>query len=157
MNQHEMTLSCRMLCAATVIALGALAGCGDDDDGATVAAADAETAPTSDASRLDPSPDDPYCDIERQIDAHFAQAFSSLGAAPSEEQMMQAAQAASAGVVDDGLIERATAIAPPALADDLALLADAVRSAAGGDVSGFMTPESDAAGARVDAYCGLED
>lgn len=160
MNHHLDIhhLGHRLLSVTAVVALGTLAACGDNDEDTTVAAVTSDPAPvTAAAGGLASSPDDPYCDIERRIDAHFVEAFEALGDAPTEEQMMQAAQTASAAVVEDGLIEQATAIAPEALTEDLALLTNAVRLAADGDVSGFMTPESDAAGARVDGYCGLED
>jgi hypothetical protein len=159
---HDRYLRHGLVTVAAVVGLGALAACDDDDDTTAATAAPATTpttTPTTDAAAdgLEASPNDPYCDIERQIDAHFVDAFEALGDAPTEDQMMQAVQTAAAAVVADGLIEQATAIAPEALTEDLALLTDAVRSAADGDVSGFMTPESDAAGARVDAFCGLED
>jgi hypothetical protein len=147
----------RAAAIVTAVSLTALAACGDGDDDATATTSPPDPAPATVVGAIASSPDDPYCDIERQIDAHFVEAFGALGTEATEDQMMQAAQAASAAVVGDGLIEQATAIAPAALAQDLELLTAAVRSAANGDVSGFMTPESDAAGARVDAYCGLED
>ena len=154
-NVHRITH--QALRVTAVLAIGLLAACGDDDDTADDAVPTTD-APTE-AANGEPaaSPDDPYCAVERRIDAHFVTAFESLGATPTEEQMMQAAQTASAAVVEDRLIEEATAIAPAALKDDLALLTSAIERASEGDVSGFMTPESDAAGARVDTYCGLED
>jgi hypothetical protein len=158
MNDHfdNHHVGCRLLALTAVLAVGALAACGEDDND-TPAAVAADAASTTTAAQPTASPNDPYCAIERQIDAHFVDAFDALGEEPTEDQMAQAAQNASSAVVQDGLIERATAIAPEALTEDIALLTTAVRLAADGDVSGFMTPESDAAGARVDAYCGLED
>ena len=136
-----------------VLALSSfLAACGDDDDDAA-----ATTTMSSDAADMAPNPDDPYCEHEREIDSHFEAAFSRLGDDASEADQRAAAQSAAKSVVDAGIMEEALSAAPDHLREDLELLSSNVRAAAAGDVDVFFTEESDAAGRRVDAYCGLAD
>jgi hypothetical protein len=129
------------------------AACGEDN----ARSARATTAEAAAAGDLAPNPNDPYCEVERDIDAFFEDAFSALGPDAGEEEQRAAARAASQGIVSAGLMDDALEAAPDALRVDLELLSANVRAAADGNVDVFFTPESDAAGARVDAYCGLED
>lgn len=117
-----------------------VAACGDDDDDVTA-----------------PDPDHPYCEHEREIDSHFEAAFSRLGEDASEADQRAAAQSAARSVVDAGIMKDAMAAAPDHLREDLELLSSNVRAAAAGDVDVFFTEESDAAGRRIDGFCGLDD
>ena len=129
-----------------------VAACGDDDD-------DDVAAPvtTADAADVAPDPDHPYCEHEREIDSHFEAAFSRLGDDASEADQRAAAQSAAKSVVDAGIMKDALAAAPDHLREDLELLSANVRAAAAGDVDVFFTEESDAAGRRIDGFCGLDD
>jgi hypothetical protein len=135
------------------------AACSDDDADDATAETVAETAGTSDGAfvEVESNPDDPSCDIERQIDSYFEAAFGELGPDATEDEQRAAVQTAAQGVVDAGIIEEALEVAPDVIRDDLDLPTSNVRAAAEGDVDVFFTPESDAAGTRVDAYCGLGD
>jgi hypothetical protein len=128
-----------------------VAACGDDDDDV------AAPVTTADAADDAPDPDHPYCEHEREIDSHFEAAFSRLGDDASEADQRAAAQSAAKSVVDAGIMEDALAAAPDHLREDLELLSSNVRAAAAGDVDVFFTEESDAAGRRIDTFCGLED
>lgn len=103
------------------------------------------------------NPDDPYCDVERQIDAIFGEAFGQLGASPTAEQMQTVTQEASQQVVDEGLLDTADELAPDAIRADLDVLIAAVRAATEGDIDAFANGDVDAADAAVNAYCGLTD
>jgi len=128
-----------------------LTECGEEEDDGDEETEDGEDA----AGEIEPDPDDRYCDTEAQIDAIFDEGFSSAGPNASEEQLNAVITATSQAVVDSGLLEEAEANAPDAIADDLDVLIAAVRSAAQGDTSAFIDGSTDAAGERVDAYCGV--
>ena len=158
-TNHTRTRSRRtsrvLLAALAALAPLGVAACGDDDDDGDDAAAATTVADT--ATELAPDPDHPYCAHEREIDTYFDEAFSTLGPDSSEEEQRAAAQTAAKGVVDAGIMEEALEAAPDELRADLELLSANVRAAAEGDVDVFFTEESDAAGSRVDAFCGLAD
>ena len=148
------TTSRFLLAALAALAPLGVAACGDDDDDEGAAAA---TTVEGAGAELAPDPDHPYCAHEREIDTYFDEAFSTLGPDSSEEEQRAAAQTAAKGVVDAGIMEEALEAAPDELRADLELLSANVRAAAEGDVDVFFTEESDAAGSRVDAFCGLAD
>jgi hypothetical protein len=148
---YVTTHSARIILASTFLAACLVgAACSDDTEPAAAEVSQVSTAASSD-------PDHPYCEVERQIDAHFATVFSALGEDATEQEQMAAVETAAKAVVTAGLLEEAESTAPDAIRADLDLLMANVRAAADGNVAVFFTSESDAAGSRVDAFCGLSD
>ena len=146
---YVTTRSARITLTSTFLAACLVgAACSDDNEPAA-----AEVSQVSTAA----DPDHPYCEVERQIDAQFATVFSALGEDATEQEQMAAVETAAKAVVTAGLLEEAESTAPDAIRADLDLLMANVRAAADGNVEVFFTPESDGAGSRVDAFCGLSD
>jgi hypothetical protein len=130
-----------------------IAACGADDGSASDRTAGNAPPHESADAGSDTNPDDPYCNIERAIDAEFQAALAKLNEDAPEAEL----QAAARAVVASGLLEAAGHTAPEAIRTELELLIANVRAAASGNVAVFFTPESDAAGVRVDAYCELTE
>jgi hypothetical protein len=120
------------------------------DDGEDDAASGAEDV----AADIEPDPDHPYCDVEREVDAIFEEAFGALPEDAPEEDQLAAAQQASQQVIDAGLIEQGEAAVPDVIRSDFEVLAAAVQQAAEGDFDSLQNGDADVAGLRVDTFCG---
>ncbi len=125
-----------------------LTECADDgdDDGAS----GAEDV----AADIEPDPDHPYCDVEREVDAIFEEAFGALPEDAPEEDQLAAAQQASQQIIDEGLIEEGEAAVPDVIRSDFEVLAAGVQQAAEGDFAGLQNGDAEVAGLRVDTFCG---
>jgi hypothetical protein len=130
---------------AQAIGLTECADDGDDDGGS-----DLEDA----AADIEPDPDHPYCDVEREVDAIFEEAFGALPEDATEEDQFAAAQQASQRIIDEGLIEEGEAAVPDVIRSDFEVLAAGVQQAAEGDFSGLQEGDAEVAGLRVDTFCG---
>jgi hypothetical protein len=130
---------------ANEIGLTECADDGDDEGGSDLEGA---------AADIEPDPDHPYCDVEREVDAIFEEAFGALPADASEEDQLAAAQQASQRIIDEGLVEEGEAAVPDVIRSDLEVLAAGVQQAAEGDFSGLQTGDAEVAGLRVDTFCG---
>jgi hypothetical protein len=130
---------------ANEIGLTECADDGEDDDGSDLEAA---------AADIDPDPDHPYCDVEREVDAIFEEAFGALPADASEEDQLAAAQEASQQIIDEGLIDEGEAAVPDVIRSDFEVLAAAVQQAAEGDFESLQAGDAEVAGFRVDTFCG---
>jgi hypothetical protein len=122
--------------------LTAVTACGGDEGAGPTTTGAIEASDTSNDS---PSagPDDPICEVQRQVDATFDEASPD-------------AEAGAGAVIDAGLLDRADELAPDALRADLDVLIAAVRAAAEGDLGLLESSETGTAAGRVDAYCGFE-
>lgn len=104
---------------------------------------------------IEPDPDHPYCDVEREVDAIFEEAFAALADDATEEEQQAAIQEVAKQIIAEELIEKGQAVVPDVIRADLEVLAASVREFAEGN---FDTGEaSDVAGARVDYFCGQEN
>jgi hypothetical protein len=124
-----------------------LTECADDGDDEAASGEDV-------AADIEPDPDHPYCDVEREVDAIFEEAFGALPADASDEDQLAAAQQASQRIIDEGLVEEGEAAVPDVIRADFEMLAAAVQQAAEGDFSGLQEGDTEVAGLRVDTFCG---
>ena len=124
------------------------------DDGDDEAASDLEDV----AADIEPDPDHPYCDVEREVDAIFEEEFTALAGDATDEDALAAAQQASQRIIDEGLIEEGEAAVPDEIRSDFELLAAGVQQAAEGDFDSLQQDDFEVAALRVDTFCGqLED
>ena len=108
------------------------------------------------AVEIEPNPDDPYCDIDAEIQAMFDASFSQLAEDATDQERQAATQAAAQRIIDDGLVDQAQVQAPDPIREDVDVLLAFVRAHADGDAEAGFDQDEDAAGARVAAYCGSE-
>ncbi len=103
---------------------------------------------------IEPDPDHPYCDVEREIDGTFEEAFGSLGDDATEQEQQATSQTVAKQIIDDGLLDRGAAAVPDAIRADFEALAAAVRQVAEGNFAAFEDEATDLAAQRVDVFCG---
>ena len=133
-------------------ALG-LPSCADD---AQDAGQDDDVADDESAADIEANPDDPYCEIDTEIQAVFDAGFSQLASDATDEERQAATQDAAQRIIDDGLLDEAQAQAPDPIREDVDVLLAFVRAHADGDAGAGFDQDEDDAGARVAAYCGSE-
>ena len=126
-----------------------LPACADD-------AQDEGDADDEAAADVEPNPDDPYCDVDAEIEAVFDESFTQLASDATDNERQVATEAAAQRIIDEGLLDEAATQAPEPIREDVEVLLAFVRAHAAGDVEASFDQDEDAAGARVAAYCGSE-